>query len=511
MANKILLCLQLFLYAGLCLAESILFQDAAAVISFNNTSESVQVIYNASVLVTGDTVAAIVPASEHVQLPANTTVIPSEGKIISPGFVDTHRHSWQTAFKTLGSNTSLAEYFVRYGEFSPAKRLFTPEDVYLGQLTGLYESLNSGVTSILDHAHHTWSNATTLAGLQATVDSGARSWWCFTFHNISDPTWVTNYTREAQIADFIHLSEHGPWRKSDTVSLGIAYDNFAIEDAYSIEQITSLAVSQNVSAFTMHYLGGPWSYANSPQLVNQYNFLNNSIPIVFSHASYLTVQDADLLRSTNQYVSITGESERHYGHGDPNSQYIMDQSSLGIDTHFTYSADIVGQARMWLQDVRLRFYKEVLDHWQIPPNNPMSVEQAFLLATRAGGLALRRPDIGVLVEGAKADLVVFDGTSPNMLGWDDPVAAVILHSNTGDIEHVLVNGEFRKRDFKLVVPGYAQTQQRFLASAKRIKELWKQMPYPVLEGPFPYTAGVNYSNAITADVVRGWENGYLSS
>jgi cytosine/adenosine deaminase-related metal-dependent hydrolase len=251
--------------------------------------------------------------------------------------------------------------------------------------------------------------------------------------------------------------------------------------------------------------------ANSPQLVNQYNFLNTSIPVVFSHASYLTVQDAELLRSTNQYVSITGESERHYGHGDPNSQYIMDQSSLGIDTHFTYSSDIVGQARMWLQDVRLRFYSKVLDTWEIPPNNPMSVEQAFLLTTRAGGLALRRPDIGVLVEGAKADLVVFDGTSPNMLGWDDPVAAVILHSNTGDVEHVLVNGEFRKRDFKLVVPGYAETQKRFLASARRIKELWKQMPYPVLEGPFPYTAGVNYSDAMTADVVRGWTNGYLAS
>jgi cytosine/adenosine deaminase-related metal-dependent hydrolase len=242
MANMILLFLQLFLYASVCLAESILFQDAAAVISFNNTSETVDVIYNASVLVTGDTVAAIIPASKHVQLPANTTVIPSEGKIISPGFVDTHRHLWQTAFKTLGSNTSLAEYFVRYGEFSPAKKLFTPEDVYVGQLTGLYESLNSGVTSILDHAHHTWSNETALAGLQASVDSGARTWWCFTFHNISDPTWSTNYTREAQIADFVHLAEHGPWRKSDTVSLGIAYDNFAIEDAFSIEQITSLAV-----------------------------------------------------------------------------------------------------------------------------------------------------------------------------------------------------------------------------------------------------------------------------
>jgi hypothetical protein len=78
----------------------------------------------------------------------------------------------------------------------------------------------------------------------------------------------------------------------------------------------------------------------------------------------------------------------------------------------------------------------------------------------------------VLVEGAKADIVVFDGTSPNMLGWDDPVAAVILHSNPGDVEHVLVNGEFRKRDFKLVVPGitslkYSRDSLPLLSRSKR--------------------------------------------
>jgi cytosine/adenosine deaminase-related metal-dependent hydrolase len=57
-----------------------------------------------------------------------------------------------------------------------------------------------------------------------------------------------------------------------------------------------------------------------------------------------------------------------------------------------------------------------LDGWKIPSNNPMTANQAFLLATRNGGLALRRGDLGVIKVGAKADLVVFDGLSPNMLG-----------------------------------------------------------------------------------------------
>jgi cytosine/adenosine deaminase-related metal-dependent hydrolase len=226
----------------------------------------------------------------------------------------------------------------------------------------------------------------------------------------------------------------------------------------------------------------------------------------------MTPGDANLLRSTNQYLSITPESEMHYGHGHPNSQLIMDQAALGIDTHFTYSADIVTQARIWLQSVRLLFYQQILNNWSIPPNNPMSVHQSFLLATRAGGLALRRPDIGVLAVGAKADIVVFDGGSPNMLGWADPVAAIMLHSSVGDVQHVLVDGVFRKRDFRLVnvggTAGLAAVNKRFLASARKIQRIWEATPLPVLTGAYLYEPNTYYERAVTVDALRGNGTGY---
>lgn len=227
---------------------------------------------------------------------------------------------------------------------------------------------------------------------------------------------------------------------------------------------------------------------------------------MIAHAAFLDARGAALLKSTNQHISITPESEMHYGHLHPTTHLVMDQASLGIDTHFTFSTDILTQARLWLQSTRARVYENTLDRWQIPAENPFSVNQAFLLATRNGGLALGRRDLGVISPGAKADLVVWDGRSPSMLGWADPVAAIILHASVGDIRHVLVDGEFKKRDGRLTIEGYAGVQDRFLASAKRIQDTLKETPLPSREGNFP--TGYPYGYVPQLDAQRGDGTGY---
>ncbi|PNY25020.1 5-methylthioadenosine/S-adenosylhomocysteine deaminase-like protein, partial [Tolypocladium capitatum] len=454
-------------------ASSTLFWGGT-VIAFDDDSESLRVIRDGSVLVTNDRIVAVSPESRPRDLPHDTQMIDITGQIITPGFIDTHRHGWQTAFKTIGSNTSLAEYFGRYGEFAAASS-YRPEDVYLGQLVGLYEALSGGVTTTLDHAHHTWSNATAYAGLNASVESGARVIWSYAFHNISS----LNYTISDQIPNFREIAESHVLDGTPT-ELGVAYDSWGPDpDIKEAEEIVRLAREYNVSVITTHSLGGPWGIDNMPEDVHAFGILNDSIPVVFSHASFLTSHGARLLRSTNQYISITPESEMHYGHTHPYSYLIQDQAALGIDTHFTYSSDILTQARLWLQSARYQLASAVLDQWRLPSRNPMSVTQAFHLATRAGGLALRRSDLGVIRVGAKADVVVWNAReSPSLLGWVDPVAAVMLHASVGDVLHVMVDGKFVKRDGKILASNYQSVRQRFLASAKRIQSIWRNTPYP---------------------------------
>jgi cytosine/adenosine deaminase-related metal-dependent hydrolase len=481
-------------------AASTLF-SGATIVAFDSGSESLRIIDKGAILVEGDRIARI-----YDSVPGNGSVsgdverIDVSGQIITPGFIDTHRHGWQTTFKTLGSNTSLAEYVGRYGEFA-ARPLFSADDVYLSQLAGLYEMINAGVTTSLDHAHHTWSDETSLAGAKASADSGARVFWAYALHEVPD------YTVEQQLVNFRDIAA-GDVFEGVPADLALAFDSWSTtEDENLLQEIVDTAKELNVSVLTTHSVYGAWGFNNLPSRLHELGILNTSIPVVISHGSLLPPVEAQLLRSTNQYISVTPESEMHYGHTHEESYYMMDQASLGVDTHFTFSTDILTQARIWLQKVRYHFYNKVVQGWRVPSDTPMTAAQAFHLATRAGGLALRRPDLGVIEEGAKADLVVWDAAgSPALLGWRDPVAAVLLHASVGDILHVTVDGKFVKRDGRLTAPGYADVRKRFQKSAHSLQDAFLAMPYPALEGKF--LDGFDYAEPRKVDSQRGDGLGY---
>lgn len=103
------------------------------------------------------------------------------------------------------------------------------------QLVGIYEALNSGVTSILEHAHATFSNDTSAAYLNASIDSAVRMWWCYAFHELSN-----GFTIEDQIANFRDLRREERLGAS-LVEMGMAYDGFASAPPDEIQAVIDLA------------------------------------------------------------------------------------------------------------------------------------------------------------------------------------------------------------------------------------------------------------------------------
>ncbi|OAK99463.1 Metallo-dependent hydrolase [Phaeosphaeriaceae sp. SRC1lsM3a] len=485
-------------------AGSVLFTDAT-IITFNANSSKTNVLHGSSLLVEGDRIQQIFDGITPNSYPNGTEVVNATGKIISPGFINTHHHLWQTAYRTIASNTTLAEYFIRYGAPGPSTQYFTAEDKYLSQLTGSIELMNSGTTTVLDHAHGDSSNETADAIFTATLDSKLR-----TYHAFAIQTLPNNYTTTDQMYKLAEIAADPRLADNDLVKVSLAYDSFDAAPSSVISHLWSLVQSLNLSLVTTHSVGGPWILGNTPSKLNSLGWLNTSVPVVFSHASFITASDIAALRQTNQYISTTPESEMHYGHSHPSAKLIQDQAALGVDTHFTFSADMVGQARLWLQKLRLeRFEEPLLQRSEIPRTNPMSVQQAFHLMTRAGALALRNPEIGAIAPGMKADLVIFDGESPNMLGWSDAIAAIVLHSNVGDIEGVLVGGEWVKKVGKMTHKGYADVKRRFLASAKRIQNIWAETDWPEVGAEGEAWQGITpYGDVRNVDVMRGEGTGY---
>jgi 5-methylthioadenosine/S-adenosylhomocysteine deaminase len=57
---------------------------------------------------------------------------------------------------------------------------------------------------------------------------------------------------------------------------------------------------------------------------------------------------------------------------------------------------------------------------------------------------------GSLTPGKKADVVLLDATALNVAPVIDPVAAVTLCADVSNVETVLIDGQVKKRDGKLV-------------------------------------------------------------
>lgn len=95
--------------------------------------------------------STIVKIEADIAAPSpDTRVIDCANKIVSPGFVSTHAHLWQTACKGFHANHSFVEY-MSSGNY--ASSVYTLEDTFWGQLAGALENIDGGTTTVVDHSH----------------------------------------------------------------------------------------------------------------------------------------------------------------------------------------------------------------------------------------------------------------------------------------------------------------------------------------------------------------------
>ena len=126
-----------------------------------------EVLPDTDILIAADgTIEAIGPALDA----SGTDVVDLAGRIVLPGFVDTHRHTWQSVVRNVASDWSLTEYLA--GLHTGLSKFFRPEDTYAGNYLGALEALDSGITTLIDWSHNLATPAHADAAVQALKDTG---------------------------------------------------------------------------------------------------------------------------------------------------------------------------------------------------------------------------------------------------------------------------------------------------------------------------------------------------
>src|SRR6185503_1131601 len=128
----------------------------------------------ADVLIEGKKIVAIAPNLNA----GDATVIDARGRIVMPGFIDTHHHQFETVLRSFladgvlradGTPGSVINYFQYILQtFAPVYR---PQDVYINELFGSLSQLDAGVTTVHDISQIHHSPAHSDAAIHGIIDS----------------------------------------------------------------------------------------------------------------------------------------------------------------------------------------------------------------------------------------------------------------------------------------------------------------------------------------------------
>ncbi|MBW8821278.1 MAG: amidohydrolase family protein, partial [Streptomyces sp.] len=128
------------------------------------------------------------------EISADAEVLDMTGRIVIPGFVDTHRHTWEASIRNVAPDATLDDYFVDILDtFAP---LYTPDDVYAANLAGALECLNAGITTLVDWSHINNTPEHPDAAIRALTETGIRAQYAYGSANTS----LADYWFESKIA-----------------------------------------------------------------------------------------------------------------------------------------------------------------------------------------------------------------------------------------------------------------------------------------------------------------------
>jgi 5-methylthioadenosine/S-adenosylhomocysteine deaminase len=386
----------------------------------------------ADVLVEHGRILAVGPG-----LPAvGATVIDASGQLVVPGFVDTHRHLWQTVLRGIATDVDLAGY-MSLVQRRLARRV-RPEDVYAGTLAGALECLDSGITTVQDFSDIQQTPEHSDAAVSALRASGIRAVFGYGYPVVGPAHGQPATRRPAEVRRV-----RAEYFTDDAQLLRMALAPRGPSYAPLETAVADWRLARELDLrITVHVGSSP--FAERPvQALRDHGLL--SAATTYVHGNSLPDDELALIAESAAAVSIAPAVEAQMGHGAPMINRLRRAgvtTGLGADVVTSTAGDMFSLMRAALLTSR------------VGQEQRSTTASVLRLATLEGAAAIGLGgQIGSLQAGMQADIALLRADAINLCGaLHDPVGALVTAAHPGNVDTVLVAGVIVKRDGQLASP-----------------------------------------------------------
>ena len=447
----------------------------------------------ADVLVEGKKILAVGPNLGA----SDAGVIDAGGRIVMPGFIDTHHHQFETALRSFladgvlildkdaAPEGSYAYYTSILLGFAPVYR---PQDVYISELFGGLSQLDDGVTTVHDisQIHHSPQHSD--AAVQALFDTGRRA--ALGYFESAGNVPGNQYPQDAfrikqkwfsSSDQLVHMIMGGE------VYLGAP----TYTQSWRIGRKLGLQIAAHIlSPFGIRPILDQLAQGKGGDPGANIGLGSDNL---FVHMTGMSDLGWQGVKDAGAQVSLAVPIEMNMRHGMPpilKMQSLGMEPSLSIDVEVTLTADFFTQMRSMMNMQRVLVNQMILDQgfpqnpidwglppaaaanpWPIAPFNPppaaapLTTRDVLRYATVNGAKALRLENkTGSLTPGKEADIIVLDATALNVAPLNQVPGAVVSLMDRTNVETVIVAGKVRKWKGRLLDVDLPRLRQQLEAS-----------------------------------------------
>jgi 5-methylthioadenosine/S-adenosylhomocysteine deaminase len=355
-------------------------------------------------------------------------VVDATNRIVIPGFIDTHSHSYQGILRSIMPNGELDPDYNRDVQttLTPA---FTPPDVYSGVLMTALGMIDMGTTAMVDLCQISHTPEHTDACIAALKASGIRA--------------VHAYSRgvgpKMQYPQDIARLQRTYFSSKDqllTLALGVGLD----------PKLFAAAREAGVPAVLhLRHQSAPFIELGRAGLLREGD--------EYIHCNGLTPEAWQLIRDTGGRVSICAAIDMAMGHGMPAVQAAIDHGvrpSLSSDHGVTITQDFFSVMRATFTFQRLGIF-ERRRSGERGVSPLLTCREVLEFATVEGARCANLADkVGTLTPGKEADLVLLRADRASLWPMSNAVGTVVNMMNPGNVETVFIGGKPRKWRGRLV-------------------------------------------------------------